>query len=739
MRAIRKALALLLSAAMALTLAPAALAADETDSGLEGKIVILHTNDTHGRVAFDDEEGIVGFDGAAALRRRLESEGAEVLMFDAGDATQGAPVINNFQGLNAVEFMNAAGYDAATVGSHDFDYRFDNLLRMRNAAEYDILCANLTYRDTGDLVFDDNRIFDCGGVRIGVFGLCTPETMTTANPVNTANLSFGDSAAELYAVAAEQVVGLEAAGCDLIVCIGYLGTDESSSPYRSTDVIGSVAGIDLFIDGNSHTLMESGQVLGGTLLVSAGEYFSHVGCVVYDPAERTLEASVLTAADVGEPESSVTAIIEAYTGEVASEYSEVFAVVEYPLNGTREGGDDEINGLSFPEGEGSRACETNLGDLLADAVLWQARESVGSGVSAALINGGSIRASIPAGEITRNDIVAVSPYENSIAVVTVTGAQLLEALEAATWCSPAAVGSFPQVAGMEFTVDTRVDYAAGELYPDSTYHAPAEPGSRVTITSIGGEELDPEAEYMIATNDLIAAGGESYYAFTRASYKFDIGISLEDALANYISGPLGGTVGGQYASPQGRVRLIETALDEFTDLTPGAWYEQSVGYAVENGYMVGAGNGEFRPDDDMTRAQYMTALYRIGESRGAYPEAETTGEDWAAAGARLAADYGLDWTEEELSEPVTRYEIVFAANELRRDITDGAPLHCERPMAEFSDLAGSGERGELVSSLYAAGLINGYGDGTFRPDGTATRAEISQIIYNLLEVVCQDE
>ena len=292
---------------------------------------------------------------------------------------------------------------------------------------------------------------------------------------------------------------------------------------------------------------------------------------------------------------------------------------------------------------------------------------------------------------------------------------------------------------MEFTVDTRVDYAAGELYPDSTYHAPAEPGSRVTITSIGGEEFDPEAEYMIATNDLIAAGGESYYAFTRASYKFDIGISLEDALANYLSGPLGGTVGGQYASPQGRVRLIETALDEFADLTPGAWYEQSVGYAVENGYMVGAGNGEFRPDDDMTRAQYMTALYRIGESRGAYPEAETTGEDWAAAGARLAADYGLDWTEEELSEPVTRYEIVFAANELRRDITDGAPLHCERPMAEFSDLAGSGERGELVSSLYAAGLINGYGDGTFRPDGTATRAEISQIIYNLLEVVCQDE
>ena len=179
--------------------------------------------------------------------------------------------------------------------------------------------------------------------------------------------------------------------------------------------------------------------------------------------------------------------------------------------------------------------------------------------------------------------------------------------------------------------------------------------------------------------------------------------------------------------------MSDGVLDEFTDLAPGAWYEQSVSYAVENGYIVGLGGGLFQPDAEMTRAQYMTLLYRVGEKFGIYPDAETTGESWYVPGAALAQDYAFSWTEEELMRPITRYELTIASARLLADMYDNASLEAQRESAGFSDVPE--EAAELIDELYRAGLINGYEDGTFRPDGTAKRCEIAQIVYNMLEVV----
>ena len=713
MRKAQKFLSVLLAAAMLLG-ASLTAAADEPGE-YEGKIVLLHSNDTHGAAAFG--ESCVGFDGAAAIRARYEAGGAGVLLLDAGDFSQGQPIIDLYDGLTALEFMNAAGYDAAAIGNHEFDHSFDTLLKMLNSAEFPLLSANITYKDTGDLVFEAHRVFELDGAKIGVFGLATPGTMTSASPANTANISFGRDADELCAIAAEQVAQLESAGCDLIACLGHLGDDSSAAPYRSLDVIENVSGIDLFIDGHSHSSYESGQMVGDTLLVSAGERFEFLGAVVYDPADGSLSASLLTADDVGQPDKAVTAIIEAYAGEVEADYGAVFAKTEVDLDGERDT---------------NRTGETNLGDLTSDAVLWQARRSFGE-VDAAINNGGAIRAGIPAGDITKNDLVTVFPYGNTISILKLTGAQLLEAIEAATWCTPISAGSFPQVAGIELRLNTSVDYAPGALYPDSTYYAPAEPGSRVTIRTVGGEAFDPEAVYTIATNDFLAIGGDTYYVFTQASYSCDTGVALEEALISYISEELGGVVGSEYAEPQGRIRVSDGVLDEFTDLAPGAWYEQSVSYAVENGYIVGVGGGLFQPDAEMTRAQYMTLLYRVGEKFGIYPDAETTGENWYVPGAALANDYAFSWTEEELMKPITRYELTIASARLLADMYDNASLEAQRESAGFSDVPE--EAAELIDELYRAGLINGYEDGTFRPDGTAKRCEIAQIVYNMLEVV----
>ena len=209
---------------------------------------------------------------------------------------------------------------------------------------------------------------------------------------------------------------------------------------------------------------------------------------------------------------------------------------------------------------GVRTQETNLGDFAADAILWAAKQAVGDDkVDAALTNGGGIRASIEAGEVNMLTMKTVFPFGNEVATLTLTGAELLEALEAATWSTPESIGAFPQVAGIEFTIDTTVPYENGEQYADSTYFAPANPGARVTIATVNGQPWAADAVYTIATNDFTAAGGDTYYAFaypyTQTGYK--TGVALEDALVTYTQTVLNGVIGEQYAEPAGRITIIK--------------------------------------------------------------------------------------------------------------------------------------------------------------------------------------
>ena len=209
-----------------------------------------------------------------------------------------------------------------------------------------------------------------------------------------------------------------------------------------------------------------------------------------------------------------------------------------------------------------RTEETNLGDLIADAFLWQAQQAValkGITIDGAIQNGGTIRSSIDAGKITENDVLRVMPYHNYLQYVTLKGSVLLEVLEAATCTTPQAIGAFPQVAGITYTVDTMKPYAEGSQYPHSTYYAPAKPGSRVTITAVGGKAFDPEATYCIAMPDYLTYGGDTYYALTDpAKVETETTGYLDvDSMKNYIQTVLGGTVGNTYAQPQGRITIVK--------------------------------------------------------------------------------------------------------------------------------------------------------------------------------------
>lgn len=532
-------LSVLLALAMVLCAMLPAVAEESAAVDLAGKLVILHTNDIHGRAVADLSTGAVGYAAIAQVKEGLEKAGANVLLLDAGDAAQGMSIVNLSQGKTAIEFMNAVGYDAMTLGNHEFDWGLDNLLQIREEAEFPMLAANILDKISGEPVFEERLIFDMpNGMKIGVFGVDTPETLTKTHPDKVKGITFLMDE-ELYACVQAQVDALKAEGCDLIVCLGHLGVDPESEPNRSTDVIENTTGIDLFIDGHSHTEIDGGMMVGDTFLVSTGEYSQNLGIVIYDG--ETLAASLYQPYD-----AEVAALISGVDAEVSEQLSTVFATTEVDLNGERD--------------PGVRTEETNLGDFAAEAILWAARQAVGDHVVAAVTNGGGIRATIPAGDISMNDMKTVFPFGNEVAVLTVTGAELLEALEAATSSTPTAIGAFPQVAGIVFTVDTTVEYVNGEQYPDSTYFAPANPGSRVTIETVGGEAFDPEALYTIATNDFTAAGGDTYYAFKYANETsgYKTGLVLEDALVNYVAEVLGGIITAeQYGEPAGRITIIQ--------------------------------------------------------------------------------------------------------------------------------------------------------------------------------------
>jgi 5'-nucleotidase/UDP-sugar diphosphatase len=560
-----KILALALAVLLLLGLQAARVSADDMTGDLIGKLVIVHTNDTHGGDATVEGQSI-GTAGVVQLVKDYEARGAEVLLVSAGDAIQGDPLVNLNKGLNAVLFMNEAGYDLMVPGNHEFDYGFDNLKELEQKMNFPLVSSNILDKETGEPIFKENMIIETKAGRIGMFGLTTPETLTKANPKDVASLNFL-SFEELYENARQQVKKLTEAGADYIICVAHLGIDDESEPNRSIDVIENVDGIDVVIDGHSHSVIE-GDKHGDTILVSAGTKLSHIGVVII--GEDGTDAKLISASDYSGVDSSVNEMIAVEAAKIDEMLSEKFATTEVFLDGNKD--------------PGVRTKETNLGDFAADATLWAVNNATGVGADIAITNGGGIRASIEIGDVTMKDMKTVFPYGNTIAIVEVTGAQLLELLEASTCSTPAAIGAFPQVSGIEFTIDTTIPYANGAQYPDSTYYAPANPGARIKNVKVNGQALDLNRTYTLATNDFLAAGGDTYYLLKNLS-SYDTGVALEDALIDYTSEVLNGVISEKmYGAPKGNITILtEPVAEEKAETSDETSEEQYIYYKVVKG------------------------------------------------------------------------------------------------------------------------------------------------------------
>ena len=691
----RKFLSVLLAMAMVLSLTVTSFAADtaaDAKAEMAGKTVILHTNDVHGAVE--------GYAYIAQLKADYEAKGAEVILVDAGDFSQGTTYVSSTKGADAVTMMNAAGYDVVTLGNHEFDYGYAQLKENMSKAKFKVVCADV-FNEDGTPIFDASYTYTTkSGVKVGFFGMETPETQTKANPALIKGLTFADKDAFTKA-AADQVAALKDA--DVVICLAHLGVDAESAPYRSTDLYAAVKGIDFIVDGHSHTVMTKGEK--GEPIQSTGTAFKNIGVIVIDDASKKIESNSLyeikedTAKD-----ATVAVAAKVIVDRVNNEYGVKFATSKV-----------ELNGAKAPNG--NRDVETNNGDLITDAMRWKVLQNkdgltVNEDHVVAITNGGGIRAAIAKGDVTKKDINTVLPFGNTVAVVYVTGEQLLEALEASTFSTPTAVGGFPQVSGINFTIHTGKAYDKNDAtYPESTYYGP-KTINRVVINSVNGKEFKANEVYAVVTNNFCAAGGDTYYAFKAASAQFDTGIPLDEAVMEYVTKELKGVIGEQYAAPQGRISYF----NPFKDVKTTSWYFNYMIHLYEDGVISGTSATTYAPNDTLTWA---AALKLLLVSHGDLKAADATGADWSKNVIAKAAELGLVAADLDGTKAISRLEFCQVAAKLNK-------LAESKTESKFTDCTDG-----YVMALVDAKVINGMTETTFEPDASLTRAQIAKIIYQL--------
>lgn len=476
------------------------------------KISIVHTNDTHGRLLDSDEYGASwGFAKIATLVKQVKAENPNTLVLDAGDAFQGMPIINISKGEGLIPVLEAVGYDAMTMGNHEFDFGLAALQNLEaKMTNIPMVTANI-YKQTGGRAFKPYTIKTVAGVKVGIFGLTTPETTYKSHPDNTKGLTFMDPVKSAKSVVKE----LETQA-DLIICLSHLGTEGDAT---SIKVAEEVDGIDLIIDGHSHTELPFGVIeVNGTMIAQTGEYTKNVGLVELEIADKKIvkKSAVLLpdSADVKEDET-VKAIIEKLDAENAPLFAQVVGETAVELDGLREN---------------VRTKETNLGNLATDALRSM------TGADCAVQNGGGIRASIQAGNITKLDMATVFPFGNTVEVREMTGKALLEALELSVSAYPEASGGFLQVSGITFK-----------------FNPEKEAGSRVLSVKVNGKDLSLTKKYTVAMNNFTAAGGDGYEMFLDSKKTGELG-TLEDVLIQYFqkNGTKGCEVSGRITTVTGK-------------------------------------------------------------------------------------------------------------------------------------------------------------------------------------------
>ena len=553
----KRILGLVLAMVMLLSLTGMAFA--EGEAALQQDVVVLFTSDAHCGI----DQGF-GYAGLAAIRQSLEEAGNHVVLVDNGDSIQGEPIGTMTTGEALIELMNTVGYDIAIPGNHEFDYGMDRFLELTEKANFPYISAN--FNKEGELVFAPYVIKEFDGVKIAFVGVTTPKTITSSTPKyfqdEEGNFIYGfmqdETGEKLYTAVQSAVDAARGEGAAYVVALGHLGNEEACAPWTYADVIANTTGIDALLDGHSHDTdqvqMENKD--GQTVLRSGcGTKLAGVGCLRIGKDGKLSTELFLWNNKTAAPallgiRNDVYTAVKTAQDALTEKLSEVVAQTAVELT---------INDPTAKKDDGSpirivRSQETNLGDLCADAYRNL------SGAQIAFVNGGGIRVSIKQGDITLNDILKVHPFGNAMCVIEASGQQILDALEWGARAVPSESGGFLQVSGLTYEIHTYVESSAKA--DENTMFAGVEGEYRVKNVMVGGEPLDLEKTYTLAShNYMLKNGGDGYSMFGGCKLLQDEVMLDNQVLINYITGSLGGVVGEEYAQPygEGRIVIVEEA------------------------------------------------------------------------------------------------------------------------------------------------------------------------------------
>ncbi|WP_370311815.1 bifunctional UDP-sugar hydrolase/5'-nucleotidase [Sagittula sp.] len=495
-------------------------------------LTILHTNDFHARFepisAYDSgcsaEDNDAGecFGGSARLQTAINEAKTRTnnyILVDGGDQFQGTLFYTYYKGKLAAEMMNQMGYDAMTVGNHEFDDGPEVLRGFVDAVEFPVLMSNADISGE-DLLKDSimkSTVIEKGGAKIGLIGLTPQDTDELASPGK--NIIFTDPSEAVQA----EVDKLTEEGVNKIIVLSHSGLNVDKKVAENT------TGVDVIVGGHDNSLLSNTQegakgpypvMVGDTAIVQAYAYGKFLGelNVVFDDEGVITEAKgepILLDGSVAEEEGTKARIAEA-AAPLDEIRNEVVAETSDAIEGDRSV---------------CRAVECPMGNLVADAMLDRVKDQ---GIEVAIANGGGLRASIDAGEVTMGEVLTVLPFQNTLSTFQVTGATLVEALENGVSQMEDGGGRFPQVAGISFTVDPS-----------------AEPGSRISEVMVGGEPIDPEKTYGVVSNNYVRNGGDGYKMFVDAQNAYDFGPDLADVTAEYLAEQ------GPYAPyTDGRIKVL---------------------------------------------------------------------------------------------------------------------------------------------------------------------------------------
>lgn len=689
-------------------------------------IVILHTNDVHCGVT----DGL-GYAGVAAYKAEMQSTHNYVALVDCGDAIQGEPIGLLSAGSYLVDIMNEVGYDYATFGNHEFDYKMPQLAELVAMAKYKYVSCNFQYtgKDGKGLDVAPYEIATYGTTKVAYVGITTPESYVKSTPAyfkdDDGNFIYtfneDKTGEKLYAAVQTAVDAARKDGADYVIAIAHLGMEGTTDYWTSEAVIKNTTGIDAMLDGHSHEAYST-KVANkdgkDVILAQTKTKLANLGKLTI-AADGTITSELISAEDYTEKDTHISEYIKKITDSFSAGLNEVIGKSEVDLIDSDKDGNRLV-----------RNTETNLGDLCADAFRVMMDADIG------IMNGGSIRKPIKAGNITLNALLSVFPWGNLPCKVALTGQTVLDMLEMGASAYPSENGGFLHVSGLKYSIMPRI---ASTIEKTEKGEFVKVAGARrvcnveVLNRQTGKyEPIDVNKTYTLGGIDytiLYCGDGFNMFSDVKLVRKADVTYTDAKMVTEYIKTKLGGKIGQEYAKPQGRISVVT-----YADVDSNLWYAPAIDYVTDKKLMNGSGQ-TFQPENSTSRAMIVTMLYRQAGSPTVEGKLSDTFTDCAdgawysdailwAAQNKIVTGYGDVFKPEQA---VTRQEMAkilyqYALYNGAEKVTSYAVSYTDK--IDSWALAG-------VAYCTTNKLMTGVGGGRFAPTATATRAMGAQILMNL--------